>query len=196
MEKRMGRKYVFLFVLLASLFAGTTQVYGQSVKKMAKSTVGLFTGLDFIGKWHYEGVAVKFETKNLLKKAGGKAAASKMEKDLNSKLDKMGFVPGVTVFYFEKDGTFYNETNGVKVKGKYEYDSKSKYITLKYMNHIPIKAKVSGTGSKASLLFEAKGFLSMVTFIGSHSGVSIIKGVSSLLNSYDGMLVGMELKKE
>lgn len=192
----MKRRYLNLFVLALLLLAGTADMHGQSVKKIAKSTVNHFTGLEFEGTWYYEGVAVQFETKNLLKKAGGKAAASRMEKDLNEKLDKMGFVPGVTTFTFAEDGTFTNVTNGTTVKGKYTYDSNSKYITLKYLNHIPIKAKVSGKGEKASFLFEAGGFLSMVTFIGSHSGVSVIKGISSLLNSYDGMMVGMELRKK
>lgn len=192
----MTRNLFYLFAIVSCLLIGVNPMQGQSLTKVVKSTVNHFKAQDFNGTWSYEGVDVKFKTNNLLKKAGGSVAASKMEKDLNKQLDGLGFEPGITTFTFNEDGTFVNVTNGRKMGGKYAYDSKTEYMTLKYLNHIPLKAKVSGSGSKMSLLFEANGFLSMVTFIGSHSGVSLIKGVTSILNSYDGMMVGMELKKQ
>lgn len=192
----MRRVSVYVLSTLMFLCVGVTATQAQVVKKVVKSTVNHFTPQDFTGTWRYEGVDVKFKTDNLLKKAGGNVAATKMEKDLNQQLKGLGFEPGITTFTFNEDGTFTNVTNGRKVKGKYTYNSKKDEMTLKYLNHIPIKAKVSGSGSKMSLLFEASGFLSLVTFVGGHSGVSVIKGVTSILNSYDGMMVGMELKKE
>lgn len=193
----MRKSYLhFLLLVSALLTAGTVTVQAQTVKKIIKSSVNHFRSQDFEGTWIYTGVDIKFKSDNLLEKAGGKLAASKMEKDLNEQLSKMGFEAGITTFTFNEDGSFTNVTNGKKMKGKYTYDNETGYMTLKYLNHIPIKAEVSGSGSKMSLLFEANGFLSMVTFIGSHSGVSVIKGITSLLKSYDGMMVGMELKKE
>jgi len=153
------------------------------------------SSVDFEGTWQYTGTSVKFESDNLLKKAGGIAAANKIEKNLDEQLNKIGFVAGVTTFTFDSDGNFTNTTNGTTMKGSYTYDSSSKTITLKYLNHIPLKATVSGSGSKMSFLFEASSFLSFTSFIGSHSGISVLKGVSSILNSYNGMKAGMELKK-
>lgn len=190
------RKILFTLTAFMFLVGWTTTAQGQIVKKVVKSTVNHLSSQDFTGTWKYEGIDIKFKSSNLLKKAGGNVAANKMEKNLDESLRKMGFEPGITTFTFNSDSTFTNVTNGRKMSGKYTYDSSTDYITLKYMGHVPIKAKVSGSGSKMSLLFEASGFLSMVTFIGSHSGISIIKGVTSILNSYDGMMVGMELRKE
>lgn len=171
--------------------------HSQSVKGVVKSAVNHFTALELDGTWLYEGVDVKFESDKLLKKAGGAVVASKIEKDLDEQLEKIGFEPGVSVFTFnEEKGTFTNTNGDKKVSGKYTYDSKKGVITLKYLNHLPIKATVTGSGNKMSLMFEAKGFLSLVSFLGKASGVSVIKSLTSILNSYDGMLVGMEYRKE
>ncbi len=186
----MKKKYIYT-LLMACLFISVPAMQAQSIKGVLNS----LKGFDFEGTWNYEGAAVEFKSNNLLKKAGGKVASSSIEKNLNSQLNKIGFEPGVTVYTFNADSTFTNTTGGRTIKGKYSYNSSTKNITLKYANHIPLKAKVSGSGSKMSLLFEANEFLSAVTFIGSHSGVSAIKGVTSILNSYDGMMVGLEFKK-
>jgi len=188
----------FIYPLLATVVLSliTSSVYGQSVKSIAKSTINHFSSLDITGTWKYTGTAVEFKSDNLLKKAGGKAASASLEKKIDSQLSKLGFETGVTTFTFNSDSTFTNTTGSKTLSGKYTYESSTKYITLKYANHIPLKTKLSGSGSKISLLFEANSFLSFATFIGSHSGISVVKNLTSLLNSYDGMMVGMELKKE
>jgi len=190
------RKYLYplLAAVFLSLMAGT--VNGQSIKGITKSAMNHLSSLDITGTWKYTGTAVQFESDNLLKKAGGKAASATLEKKVDSQLSKLGFEAGVTTFTFNSDSTFTNTTGNKTLSGKYTYDSSTKYITLKYVSHIPLKAKLSGSGSKISLLFEANSFLSFVTFIGSHSGISVVQSLTSVLNSYDGMMVGMELKKE
>ncbi|PXV58848.1 uncharacterized protein DUF4923 [Dysgonomonas alginatilytica] len=185
----------YLFMICLFLFSGAATIQGQSVKNVIKSTVDHFTALDLEGTWVYKEVAVKFESDNLLKKAGGKVAAARIESKLSDQLNQIGFEPGVTVFTFTPDSTFTNTTKGKKMSGKYTYDSSSKYITLKYLNHIPVKAKLSASQGKISLLFETGSFLSLVTFIGGHSGVGVIADITSLLKSYDGMMTGLELKK-
>ncbi|MCC8187040.1 MAG: DUF4923 family protein [Bacteroides sp.] len=178
------------------LFSGISPVHSQTIKKVISSAIGHFTSLDLEGTWKYEGVAVEFQTDNLLKKAGGKVATGNIEKKIDQQLSHLGFQSGITEFIFHEDGTFRNVTNGRAVSGTYTYDSSDKEITLKYANHIPVNAKVTGTDTKISLLFEANSFLSVATFLGSNSGVSAIQGISSILKSYDSMMIGMELKKE
>jgi len=192
----MEKRYFYLLIGLVALSFTTSNAYGQSLKSIVKSTVNHLSPLDLTGIWRYTGSAIEFESDKLLKKAGGKIASSNVEKNLDSQLSKVGFEAGVTTFTFNSDSTFTNTTGSKTLKGKYTYDSDTKYITLKYANHIPLKAKLSGSAEKISLLFEASSFLSFTTFIGSHSGISAIEGLSSILNSYDGMMVGMELKKE
>ncbi len=193
----MNKRIVFYTIACTLfLFPGLSPVHSQTLKKVLSSAIGHFTSLDLEGTWKYEGVAVEFQTDNLLKKAGGKAATGNIEKQIDQQLAHLGFQSGITEFVFHEDGTFQNVTHGRTVSGTYTYDSSEKEITLKYANHIPVKAKVTGSDTKLSLLFEANSFLSVATFLGSNSGVSAIQGISSILKSYDGMMIGMELKKE
>lgn len=190
------RKYFYLSAFAVCFMIAVPAVSAQTVKKVVKATVNHLTALDLNGEWDYEGVDVKFKSDKLLSKAGGAVAAAKIEKDLDAELEKIGFQPGVTKFTFKEDGTFTNTTGGTTLKGKYTYNSDKDEITLRYMNAIPMKAKVAGTGSKMSLMFETKAFLSFVTFLGSHSGVNVVKSVTSLLKTYDGMEVGLEFRKQ
>lgn len=192
----MKRRFCYLLIMSVFFFSGIHTAQAQSIKNIIKSTVGHFMSQEFTGTWNYEGVAVKFQSDNLLKKAGGNIAASKIENDIDAQLKKIGFESGITTFRFNEDSTFTSVTNGKKMSGKYSYNNSTEYITLKYLNHVPVKAKVSGSGGKMSFLFEASSFLSMITFLGSHSGVSVVKSITSIFKSYDGMMVGMEFKKE
>ena len=58
-----------------------------------------------------------------------------------------------------------------------------------------ISPKVIKTGDTISLLFQSDKFLSMMQKVGKLSSNSTISTLSSLLNSYDGILVGMQLSK-
>lgn len=191
----MKKIFFYSLVIFAVSFTANS-AYGQSLQSIVKSTANHFSLLDLAGTWKYTGTAVKLESGNLLKKAGAKAISSNLEKNLDSQLSKIGLEAGATTFIFNSDSTFTNITGNKTLKGKYTYDNNTKYITLKYAGQIPLKAKLSGSGDKMSLLFEAKSFLSFTNLIGSQSGISAIESVGSILDSYNDMLVGMELIKE
>lgn len=184
--------FLMLIFVLSSLCTVKAQSATGIVKKVVTGTYGL------TGTWDYKGSSIQFKTDNLLKKAGGKAITSSLQKSIDNELAKIGIEEGVTTFTFESDGKFYHTTRGKKFSGKYTYDSSTGQLTLKYLNHLPLKTTVSESlgGSKISLLFEANEFLSMIDIIGKLTGVSIIKGVSSIVNSYDGLMIGLVLQKQ
>lgn len=191
---------VFLIVAISVLFINTGQAQSvknvKKVKNVVSTVTGYFKDFDITGTWVYEGVDVEFQTKDLLKKAGGSIAASRMEKSINEQLNKLGFKPGLTVLKFEEDGTFTNTTSGKTLRGTYTMDKKAETITMNYLGHIPMTATLSGTTTKLSLLFPADGFLSIFTFLGSKSGIPVLGSISSMLSSFDGMMVGMKLLKQ
>lgn len=191
----MKTKYLhllILFCILGSFCSVKAQSASGIIKKVVTGSYGL------TGTWDYKGSSVQFKTDNLLKKAGGKAVSSSIQKSIDNELAKIGIEPGVTTFTFESDGKFYHTTKGKKFRGKYTYDSTTGDLTLSYLNHLPLKTTVSESlaGSKISLLFEANVFLSMVDIIGNLTGVSVIKSVTSIFNSYDGLMVGLVLQKQ
>ena len=51
------------------------------------------------------------------------------------------------------------------------------------------------SGNKLSLLFNADKLLKLLTTVSALSNNSTVSTLTQLLNSYDGMLIGMELQK-
>jgi len=167
-----------------------------TLRKAAEKAAGYFRDFDITGIWVYEGVDVAFQSDNLLRKAGGTLMAGRIENSVDEQLKKLGFTEGATTFTFEQDGTFTHTTAGRTLRGSYEFDKTEETITLKYLNHIPLKTTLSGSGSHLSLLFEAGSFLSMAAFVGSNSGIGAGDTLSSLLKSYDGMMIGLKLRRQ
>lgn len=185
-----------LCVLAAVLCVHNADAQVGTVKKVVGKTTGYFRNFDITGTWVYEGVDVQFQSKKLLKKAGGTIMANRLENSLDAQLTKLGFKEGVTTFKFEKDGKFTNTTGNTVLHGTYEFNSKDETITLKYLNHIPLKSNLSGSTTRLSLLFQTDGFLSMFSFIGGHTGIGVVDTMTSLLTGYDGMMVGLKLRRQ
>lgn len=174
----------------------------QSLKDLlgkATEVVQAVTGTGSVnmeGTWVYSGSSIEFESDNLLSKAGGSVAANAAEKKLNEYLTKVGIKEGNTKFAFAQDSTFTVTWNGKVKKGTYSYDASTKKVTLAFGKLLTIHPKLTATNSELDLLFEADKLLKLITYLTSKSGNSTLQGISSLANNYDGMLMGLALKKE
>ena len=185
--------------LLSGANAGTT---GGAVSALGSVLTGLLggssavTASDLQGTWTYRKADCVFETQNLLLKAGGEMAATKIESQLESQLSKVGITPGACSFTFNSDGTYVATIGQYNLTGNYTLNTKSNTLTMTYLAGIGrISPKVVKTGATISLLFEGDKLLSMVQKVGKLTSNSTVSSLSSLINSYDGMLVGMQLSK-
>lgn len=185
--------------LLSGANAGTT---GSAVSALGSVLTGLLggssavTASDLQGTWTYRKADCVFETQNLLLKAGGEMAATKIESQLESQLSKVGITPGACSFTFNSDGTYAATIGQYNLTGNYTLNTKSNTLTMTYLAGIGrISPKVVKTGATISLLFEGDKLLSMVQKVGKLTSNSTVSSLSSLINSYDGMLVGMQLSK-
>ena len=185
--------------LLSGANAGTT---GGAVSALGSVLTNLLggssavTASDLQGTWTYRKADCVFETQNLLLKAGGEMAATKIESQLESQLGKVGINPGACSFTFNSDGTYVATIGQYNLTGNYTLNTKSNTLTMTYLAGIGrITPKVVKTGASISLLFEGDKLLSMVQKVGKLSSNSTVNSLSSLINSYDGMLVGMQLSK-
>ena len=166
--------------VLTSLLGGSSQVTASNLQ----------------GTWTYRKADCVFETQNLLLKAGGEVAAAKIESQLESQLSKVGITPGSCTFTFNSDGTYTATIGQYNLGGNYTLNTSSNTITMTYLAGLGrISPKVIMTGGNLSLLFEGDKLLSMVQKVGKLSSKSTVSSLSTLLNSYDGMLVGMQLSK-
>ena len=101
-----------VMIMVALLFVGGVQVYGQSFKDLlnkGKDVVGpVVEQLDVIpknieGNWEFSGSAVKFTGDNVLMNAASELAAGKVEDQLNEYLQKVGIRQGLFSYVFNAD---------------------------------------------------------------------------------------------
>ena len=160
-----------------------------------KEVTGTAVVKDITGTWNYSGSAVQFESDNLLNKAGGTVAASTVESKLDEQLSKVGIKAGATRFTFNEDGSFTSIIGKRTLKGTYTYDSSTSILNLKFSGFIAMNAAVSGSSSTMSILFDADKLLQFVTFLGTKVNNATVKSITALAESYDGMKLGLEMKK-
>ena len=185
--------------LLSGANAGTTGGAASALGSVLTNLLGgssAVTASDLQGTWTYRKADCVFETQNLLLKAGGEMAAAKIESQLENQLGKVGITPGACSFTFNSDGTYVATIGQYNLTGNYTLNTKSNTLTMTYLAGIGrISPKVVKTGASISLLFEGDKLLSMVQKVGKLTSNSTVNSLSSLINSYDGMLVGMQLAK-
>ncbi len=180
----------------------TTTDTGSAVGSVLESFLGAVLGnttlkqSDILGTWNYTSADCVFETENLLMKAGGEIAANKVEEKINSTLGKFGLSSGKCAFTFNSDNTYSATIGGRTIQGTYALDTENKKITMTYLNGLgTMTPQIVKSGNKLSLLFNADKLLKLLTTVSALSNNSTVSTLTQLLNSYDGMLIGMELQK-
>lgn len=185
-------------------WAFSAQIHAQSLKDLfskenVEKVVSTVTGkstASMEGTWVFSGSAVEFESDNLLQKAGGAVAASAVESKLDEQLEKLGIKEGEMSFTFNADSTFNAKIGSKSLSGTYSYDDSTQNVGLKLSKLVNLSAQVSCTSSEMDLLFNADKLLSLITAISSKSSNSVLQTISSLAGSYDGMRLGLALKKQ
>lgn len=184
-----------------ALFAVSTNAGAQDLKSIlsgvAKTVVGdkTTTASSIVGTWTYVKPDCQFESENLLSQAGGEVAAATVEEKLQTVYDKVGMDD--CQFTFNEDGSYSYVIKGRTVSGTYTFDSEAKTITMKGKLGVKIVTHVTVTGSSMSLVFNADKLMSALkTITGAAAKVnSTASTLNSLAGSYDGLMLGFELKK-
>lgn len=156
------------------------------------------TEADLVGTYKYSAPAVAFQSDDLLKKAGGAAAAGVIESKLQPYYEKVG-LQNLTAT-FNNDNTFSFKIGKVALSGTYAKDPASEkgdfIFTFQAAKKIPLgkfQAHVEKVGRKLTITFDASKLIILVNTISKISGQSSLQTVASLLNSYDGLACGFEL---
>ncbi len=199
-------KMLMMGACLAMALSFSLQSRAQSLKDLfnfnkenIEKAVNVVTGKNtasMVGAWTFTGAALEFESDNLLQKAGGSVAATAVEKKLDGFLEKAGITAGEMSFSFAADSTFQTTIRGKELKGTYSYDAPSRKVQLKFSKLLNIKTTVNCTSEQMELLFPSDKILDLITFLTSKSSNATLKSISSLADSYDGMMLGFTLKKQ
>ena len=192
-----------LVCIIALLFAVSVQADAQSLKDILSGVVGQVVGdkattaTSIIGTWSYVGPDCQLKGDGLLKNIGGDAAGAEVEKKVEPIYTKAGL--NTIEYTFNEDNTCSYTVKGRKVEGTYEFDAEAKTVTIKTSRFgVKITANIVTLGSNMSFLFDANKVFSIVkTITGATSNLNAsAASVNKLLEQFDGMMVGFELKKK
>lgn len=158
------------------------------------------TEQELVGTWSYTGVDALFESENVLAQAGGTLAAAQLESKIDKYIAKYGIQKGVTKFTFKADKTFTATVGKKNFAGTYTYDPNTKTITLSAMGGLlNLRPKVARNATGISLLFPADKLLTLLnttaTIAGQSGALGEIGSLTSLLNNYTGLQLGLQLQK-
>ncbi|WP_299233651.1 DUF4923 family protein [uncultured Bacteroides sp.] len=177
-------------------------VLGGVVNKVEETVSKVNESVSIVGTWKYTAPDCKFQSDDLLSKAGGEVAAKKVEEQMSNYLSKLGFNEN-TVYVFNADSTYTSTVAGRTVNGTYSYNKDTKEVTLKTKIGLKMTAQVSTSllnGGTMSLLFKADKLMSLAqTVTGAVAGKSsnaTISTLNTVLSQYDGLLLGFEMKKQ
>ena len=165
----------------------------------ASSIVGVIssklipTEQQIIGTWAYQEPAVMFTSNNALKSAASSVASATIENKLQTYFSKVGIKKGNLTITFNKDKTFAIKKGTKSVRtGTYTISGNDVALTFKGKTK-PCKITPQLDNGTLVMVMDAttlKNFLSNIS-----SYVSSLSTITSLLNAYDGMKVGIRLSK-
>lgn len=157
---------------------------------------------DLVGTWKYDSPAVTFKSEDLLKKAGGLAAASTIEEKLapyykTTGLDKLEFT-------VDTDSTFTFKARNMTFKGTIETidDEKSDYnfrLTFSALGRIKLgsfDAYISKSmNSKMDIMFDVSKLIDIAQKVSVMTQNATTQSAIKLLQSYDGVCAGFTMNK-
>ena len=175
------------------------------------------------GTWEYRGVACVLESESMLSEIGGSLVTSQVEERLDGLFARVGVAPGTCTFTFVgKDSCVFNVA-GRNVAGGYTLNAEEKVIEFRFLyDRVSFRTFVSYNVTDMNIVFDADRLLSLVKSVtgGISSGASslgsmasgseataglgtsasaissTLNTVGSLLDNYNGMMLGMKLKKK
>lgn len=177
--------------------SGSTSSAGSIIGGLLNNVIGSGTfSKEYLcaHTWKYSKPGCAFTSENLLAKAGGEIAASKVEEKLSTYYNKFGFSSSNTQFTFTTDGNFSAQIDGKPWQGSYTFDEKTHAIQLKGLL-LSASGYATKTTNGISLLFDQKKLLNLIKMLSAFKGSSTLSAVGTIANSYDGMRVGFEMTK-
>ena len=146
------------------------------------------------GEWVYNGPSVDVSGKNVLSGLGKPIAKSKLKKKLKNAFKKIGLNKARPQFSFDEDGNCAIKLLGMSLKGTYNYNPSQEKITFKW-HGVPLTARLKRSGKKAHLTFDADKLLKLFSLASKVSDNSALKALSFLMENYEDVMVGFEIKK-
>ena len=182
-----------------SVLNGVANAAGEKISgKLAEKMDTLM----IVGSWSYSKPDVRLESDDVLSKVGRELSAKKTEERMVEVLEKLGINEN-TVFTFNRDSTYTMRTDKHTMEGTYSLNKKTREIILTSRLKVQFTAVIDQNILKPNTMsfrFKAEKLMSLAKHItGSLAQKSTNKSITlanNLLNKYDGLTLGFELKKQ
>lgn len=152
---------------------------------------------DMQGEWSYVNPAVKLKGDNALENVGGAAASSTVEAKLATYYSKLGI--NQMKMTVNADSTFTMTLKKMTLKGTISKGEDGffifKFNSFGKISIGKINTYVNKSGNNLSVMFDATKLISIVKKVSDLSKNSTIKTASDLLSKYEGIYIGVKLKK-
>ena len=169
---------------------------GGTVTNVLTSVLGLdnITQAQLVGTWTYLQPGCAFTSQDLLSKAGGEVAATKIKEKLASTYTSLGISSSNTQATFAQDGKCTIKLAGKTISGTYTYDESTHKVTIKgTLLTLNCYAKRSN-GNGIALLFEASKLLNYMQALSALSGNTSLQVLGELSKNYDGLRIGFDMQ--
>lgn len=195
-------KLTKIILTAALICAGCLSAEAQNLKDILSGVLEKVTEesaneeSEIVGTWAYDSPDCKFESDNLLAKAGASLASSKVNNKLKSVYSKVGM--DSLKITFNADSTYTSTIKNKTITGTYSYDKKEKAVTMTPKIGKPYTMHTDLGGNSLSMTFESKKLMEGIKAITNlASKVNTTASlVNSLISSYDGMKLGFKMKKQ
>ena len=169
---------------------------GGTVGNIFTSVIGLdkVSEKGLIGTWRYDSPGVAFTSENLLAKAGGEVAATKIEQEMMPYFQQAGITSQNTSVVFNEDKTFKATIAGKSWGGTWTFDEATAKVTLKGLL-LTINCYAKREYGGIALLFESKKLLTVLQTVAMFSGNATAQKIGDLSKNYDGIRLGFDMKK-
>lgn len=199
---------------LKGLFKKVTEKVDQGVEASSDFVDGLKSSLtskssssstlkqkNLVGTWTYQGVACKLETDDMLLALTSDAVAPTLEQAADAQLLKLGAKPGVSSVTFNSDGTCVITVNNYDVPATYSVKDGNKVTMSFLLGQVNATVDVEYNGSSLKALTQADKLLDIIKKLTAKGGsinseaANAIKMLSTLVEGYDGLKLGLKLSK-
>jgi hypothetical protein len=152
------------------------------------------TEKQIIGTWSYQEPAVMFTSDNALKSTAGTLASASIEKKLQTYFSNVGIKKGNLTITFDEQKNFSIKKGTKSVRtGTYAISGSTVTLTFKGKTK-PCRITPQLDNGSLVMVMDATSLKNFMSGIASY--VSSLSTVTSVLNAYDGMKVGIRLSKD
>lgn len=176
---------------------GTALSADGVVSGLLNSILNAFTTVDkntIVGTWKFKGSAFVFESSNALASLGSDVVATQLEAKVDQYLAKCNIKQGMSSITFKEDGTYVFVMGERYVEGDYKLNADTKELTMTFGMFKTVANVVYDEGM-INLVYQSDGLLRMLKSVGASGNSGTLALLTTLLNQYDGLRIGMAFAK-